>query len=65
MDNFESTVSMDVDKVSSKICVSNLNAFLRSFFFLLLPPLLPLCLSPSQEQYKFVYEVALEYLSSF
>lgn len=65
MDNFELAVSVEVDNVSSKICASNLNAFPLSLSSLSSPPLLPLCLSPSQEQYKFVYEVALEYLSSF
>lgn len=46
--NFELTVSMDVDKVSSKICVSNLNAFPLSFSSLSLAsstPSLPLPLS--------------------
>lgn len=65
MDNFELAVSVEVDNVSSKICASNLNAFPLSLSSLSSPPLLPLCLPPSQEQYKFVYEVAPEYLSSF
>lgn len=58
---------MDVDKVFSKLCISKLNAFSLSFFISLVSssPSLPLLLSASQEQYKFVYEVALEYLSSF
>lgn len=56
-------LTTDVKKVFSKMCLSKLNAFF--LFISLLSPLLLLCLSSSQEQYKFVYEVALEYLSSF
>lgn len=46
VDNFESTVSMDVDQVSSKIHVSNLNAFPLCFSSLSLS-LLPCSLSAS------------------
>lgn len=52
---------MDADKIFSKVYISNLTCLLFPFY----PSCLLFCLPSSQEQYKFVYEVALEYLSSF